>query len=356
MSDKTSIEWCDATVNIWQGCAKYAPGCDNCYAERDLARWGFDLWGKLKPRLYCSGWEKKLRSIDRKAQRLGRRLKVFINSESDFFEDHGGAVIDRETCRLYVHPSDRRGADIKAVVTHDPGFRSLEPLAVGTLRRWAFEVFDELKMVDVLLVTKRPENIVPFWVSRVELQTDLDEIDFRGNVWLLTSIATQADADRNIPLLFQARALSPVLGLSLEPLLARVDLHDAFYCQRLGPQDPYKKRMRCGIDWVIVGGESGGGARPCDVEWIRDVVTQCATADAPCFVKQLGSRPELHEVTSAAAKLFPAGVPAGAVCEGTFELHQSNFLAHKKGGDPAEWPADLRVRQFPKVLEGVNRR
>jgi protein gp37 len=85
------------------------------------------------------------------------------------------------------------------------------------------------------------------------------------------------------------------------------------------------------IDWVIVGGESGPGARPCDVAWIRSIVEQCRAAAVPCFVKQLGAQPE------------QSGTDARA--------HGSLLdLCDKKGGDPSEWPADLRVRRFPEEV------
>ena len=75
-------------------------------------------------------------------------------------------------------------------------------------------------------------------------------------------------------------------------------------------------------------GESGPGARPCNVGWIRDVVKQCQRVGVPCFVKQLGSNP-----------FFP-----------TTNL---NLLKHPKGGDPSEWPEDLRVRQFQQVEDAI---
>ncbi len=95
---------------------------------------------------------------------------------------------------------------------------------------------------------------------------------------------------------------------------------------------------------MIVGGESGPGARPCKVDWISDVVSQCKVASVPCFVKQLGS----FVVTDEAS---PDGWPAGtelltnpACTDGSLVK-----LKHKKGGDMTEWPTDLRVREFPKL-------
>jgi len=80
---------------------------------------------------------------------------------------------------------------------------------------------------------------------------------------------------------------------------------------------------------VIVGGESGPGARPLDVAWARSIVQQCRATGVPVFVKQLGSNPA------------PLRVEAGSVLERL-------WLRDRKGGDPAEWPEDLRVREFPR--------
>jgi hypothetical protein len=80
--------------------------------------------------------------------------------------------------------------------------------------------------------------------------------------------------------------------------------------------------------WVIVGGESGAGARPFDLAWARAIVAQCKAAGVPVFVKQLGAKP---------IRLARDG-------DG---FHEVPALRNKKGGDPAEWPEDLRVREFP---------
>lgn len=87
-----------------------------------------------------------------------------------------------------------------------------------------------------------------------------------------------------------------------------------------------------GIDWLIVGGESGPGARPCDLAWIRSLRDQCAAAGVACFIKQLGARP---------------------IFGGDFALKTGPMealgLRDSKGGNWNEWPADLRVREFPQV-------
>lgn len=118
------------------------------------------------------------------------------------------------------------------------------------------------------------------------------------NVWLGMSVEDRARKSR-IGILREAPA--GLRFLSVEPLL-----------EDLGtlPLDS--------VDWVIVGGESGGKARPCDVTWIRRIVAECRSAGVPVFVKQLGSR------------------PVGAV------------VKDRKGGAMEEWPEDLRVREMPK--------
>ena len=341
MAEKTKIEWCDATVNIWQGCVKVAPGCKNCYAERDVGRWGFDVWGKLKPRLLCSGWEGKLRALDRKAKRLGRKLKVFINSESDFFEDHRGVVIDRNN-----RPTEWK---------------------VHELRARAFEVFAELDGLIILLVTKRPENVpgmwsrnsnaaaANLWGKRTGVAGGLNASVARPNVWIGASISDQETAEKVVPELQKCRGLSPVLFLSIEPLLDSIELtylkHDRTgWIDALGGirRTALSQNVCPGIDWIIVGGESGPDSRLCNVEWIRSIVKQCRTAGVPCFVKQLGAKVVEYRKRSAASVLFPMGVPENVEVTGFVESNRTLSFRHRKGGDPAEWPADLQhVREFP---------
>lgn len=92
---------------------------------------------------------------------------------------------------------------------------------------------------------------------------------------------------------------------------------------------------KVGLDLVIVGGESGPGARPCDLAWIRSAVAQCKEAGVPCFVKQLGARPFDRTGTS--------GFQCAYGSDGFVGLR----LRNRKGGNPAEWPKDLRVREWP---------
>jgi protein gp37 len=153
------------------------------------------------------------------------------------------------------------------------------------------------------------------------------------NVWLGVSVEDQAAADERIPALLDTPAA--VRSLSCEPLLEPVDLEP--WLRRVATSGP-GWRMTGGsamaiadivLDWVIVGGESGPGARPCDVGWIRDIVGQCRAAEVPVFVKQAGSKPY-----------------------DDISLTDGRFLARlrlrdRAGRDMSEWPEDLRVREWP---------
>lgn len=270
----TAIQWCDHTFNPWRGCAKVAAGCTNCYAEALSVRnpGVLGVWGEQGTRVVASEamWRQPLQ-WDRQAQRDGVRRRVFCASLADVFEDRGDLVAPRT--RL-------------------------------------FALIDRTKHLDWLLLTKRPENVWQMWpmpLAASELVGIDDAANVISNVWLGTSVATQADAARNVPALLKYRSLAPVLFVSAEPLIERVDL------------SPWLPQL----DWLIVGGESGTNARRCNLAWIRKLRDQCQAAGVPYFVKQVGRR---------------AGLQLTAV---GFKFRDP------KGGDPAEWPEDLHVREFP---------
>lgn len=139
------------------------------------------------------------------------------------------------------------------------------------------------------------------------------------------SAANQADLDAGIADLLATP--SALRCLSLEPLIGPVDLTRLINPVGTNgkPLWPCAETLLFGIDWIITGGESGPGARPCDVAWIRSIVEQCKAAGVACFTKQLGKLP----------------------------AEDGRIVAHRfkspKCSDPSEWPADLRVREFPEV-------
>lgn len=273
MAENSKIEWTSHTFNPWIGCAKVSQGCARCYAEAQMDKWLHRAqWGPngTRTKTSASYWA-NLEKWDKKLNGSNRRERVFIASLADVFEKYDDSDI----------------------------------------AHWRFDLWDiieELQNLDILLLTKRPENILdctPYtWHNQAV--TDKTSHWARGpivaqwpkHVWTGTSIENNVVAQERLG------HLARVPGkhfLSLEPLLGPIDL---------GRPD--------GIDWIIVGGESGPNARPLEIEWIEDILRQCREADIPAFVKQLGG----HWAKSAGAK-------------------------HSKGGDPGEWPPALRVRMFP---------
>lgn len=182
--------------------------------------------------------------------------------------------------------------------------------------------------LDWLLLTKRPER--------------LSGTTFPRNVWLGVSVENQEQLMKRAQILYSIPA--KVRFLSVEPLLEEIDLLRPFIAQT-----PNDGRL---LDWLIVGGESGRGARPCHVNWIRKVVGQAKGAGVAVFVKQLGSDPRqdlsdaIPEADITRPDLDPADIAA-------WEHHRHNagiWLKDKKGGCFEEWPAglrDLQIREFP---------
>lgn len=186
----------------------------------------------------------------------------------------------------------------------------------------------------------------PSDLTRIERAMEAMDLDVwpLPNVWLGCSVEDQATADDRIPHLLETPAA--VRWVSYEPALEKVVfgrglIHKSACCkacvqnQNWCPACDRYSKSRPDLDWVVVGGESGPGAHPFDVEWARSVVGQCRAAGLPAFVKQLGARPYQLSGDGLMSNGEP---PVGAWLS----------LRDRKGGAPEEWPADLRVREFPK--------
>lgn len=327
MAEITKIQWTDHTFNPWIGCSKVHAGCTHCYAEADMDhRRGRVKWGPHGTRSrtsesYWRGpikWNKAAQSsfathhlepyVDDSdgggpecqschAPTSAHRQRVFCGSLCDVFEDWKGTIIDHEGEEITKGRVERYVAASGAVRMIQ------EMLTMDDLRAELFALIDATPFLTWQLLTKRPENVLKMWAG-----------GRRENVWLGTSISDQETADAAIPNLHQCRGLASKLFLSAEPLLGTIRLQHDY--------DGEKVRNWLGedssIDWVIIGGESGNQARECRVGWIRDLKDECQENGVACFVKQLG------KVTT-----HPA-------------------IVHAKGGDPSEWPSDLRVREFPE--------
>ncbi len=329
MGVDTKIEWTHHTFNPWIGCTKVHEGCTHCYAEAFAKRYGKAEWGPSGTRVKTSDayWRQPLK-WNKEAEASGERRRVFCASLADVFEDWQGPVSHSNGAVLM------RSTDgyVLGGEADDPRKR----VTLDDVRRDLFALIDATPWIDWLLLTKRPENVRRMWP-----QTPCDHCDeitcpphktgvldrlHRPNVWLGTSISDQHTADIWVPRLLECRDLVPVLFLSVEPLLGPVEIDEwlpAVDGTRAldgeGDDMPH-------ADWVIVGGESGHGARPCRVTWVRDIVNQCRDAGVPVFVKQLGANAE----------------------EG-YGCHRKLNLKDRKGGAIEEWPEDIRVREFPEA-------
>lgn len=211
------------------------------------------------------------------------------------------------------------------------------------------------------VLTKRPERMLDYMENRARAAWNAPRMNRSvfppRNIWLGTSVEDQESADERIPRLLSTPAA--VRWISAEPLLGPVDLKnmrsgtfnalDGIDFEDIGDirdAGDLSKSDMPGLDWVVAGGESGPGARSLDLRWIKSIVEQCNSAKVPIFVKQLGYRPWWDGVSTKAPAdhiyLEPCYMDEKAGWR--FDL-----MRDKKGGDPSEWPEDLRVREFPKA-------
>lgn len=327
----SNIEWTDATWNPVVGCTPVSPGCLNCYAATMAVRLeamgqkpyvGLTVKGKGAKGQRDRGTKGSSRAVFNGTvrmlpERLTEPLRwrkprmVFVDSMSDLFHEdvpfefidrvravmllcewHTFQVLTKRTSRMALYCASERDS---------------------LVARAMYEMVKELPKGHPAVARYRQISHAP--LPRAA-----------SNIWLGTSVEDQVRADERIPHLLRCPAA--VRFLSVEPLLGPVDLKLGSRGNDLRTRAPY-------IGWVIVGGESGPGARPCNVEWIESIVTQCKAAGVPVFVKQLGARPEyttMKHYGGRREQLMSNGGP----------------LRDRKGGDPAEWSERLRVREWPR--------
>lgn len=324
---ETSIEWCDYTFNPWRGCSKVAEGCRFCYAEVDLSVKMHGIkWGPQGTRVVTSPsyWKQPLK-WNREAERDGVRRRVFCASLADVFEDWAGPILTFKGEVLHQFGEPKRPKSQSDVLQGIDLERDFFATTLGDVRRDLFSLIDATPHLDWLLLTKRPENIRRMWP--LELRGSATDPGFRRNVWLGTSISCKKDLP-NIDHIYACSDLAPVRFVSAEPLI-----------EGLG------RLQLAGIDWLIAGGESGHNARPCEVAWIRSLLQQCQSASVPVFVKQLGANCITQIPAMRVAGATHGQGPNGMVPASTGLMK----FRDPKGGDMAEWPEDLRVRQFPEV-------
>lgn len=363
MSD-SKIEWTNKTWNPVRGCTRVSEGCRNCYAEAFGHRYsgpGKSWDGFVRDRR----WTGRVELVPSKLNEplsWQKPQRVFTCSMSDLFHE---SLSDDAITKVFAVMAAAPRHTFQ-VLTKRPE-RMREWMQPGreefVVDRWA-------QMYDVNLAT---EDVEPFpWPL--------------PNVWVGTSVEDRKTMESRVPVLREVLAAKRFL--SIEPLLE--DLGQIEHMLRVGtrwhlqmdisgalrnrsfhgiqhadgkPMTPreaeaellnlrdagwkyirvgnmcetFDSRLGCpghrmaGIDWVIVGGESGPGARTCNVDWIQAIVDQCKTSEVACFVKQLGAKAVVDAKYIDRHGNAPVGIQT----------------KHPKGGDPDEWPTCLRVRQFP---------
>lgn len=256
------IEWTERTWNPCRGCSAASPGCENCYAARFAMRFsgpGRPYAGLVRMTKGGPRWTGKvvLAPTATLLHPLSWRepLTVFVNSMSDLFHTELSdddidtvfgvmAAADHHCYQVLTKRADRL-----STWTQVPGRSDL--VAAAARRALTESGRDEEKAKGLIVRWPLP------------------------NVWVGVSVENQRWADARIPHLLSSSAA--IRFLSAEPLLGPIDLA------------PYLKDGSPRLDWVIVGGESGPGARPLELAWVRSIVAQCSAANVPVFVKQLGT-------------------------------------------------------------------
>lgn len=249
MGDKSAIEWTDATWNPVVGCSVTSPGCKNCYAMKMAGR--LDAMGvehyrgltrKVKGKAVWTGKTAEApMHILKQPQHWKKPRRIFVNSMGDLFHD-------------------------------------------GVPWHWldaVFTVMEKCPQHTFQVLTKNPERMRDY----------VRRFDVLPNVWLGVSVEDQRRANERIPALLETPAA--VRFVSCEPLLGPLDLrniqpHERYELDALTGYDFDQGTVGERLDWVIVGGESGPGARPMDPDWAHLLRDQCQAAGVPFMFKQWG--------------------------------------------------------------------
>lgn len=264
MSQKTQIQWTDATWNIARGCTKVDADCKYCYMYRDSM--DNTRYNPLQVVRTKTVFDMPLKYKETKSKCWDGRPLIFTCSLTDFFHED-----------------------------------------IDSYRQEAWDIIKKCPHLIFQILTKRPERIMDC------LPHDWGE--GWENVWLGTSVGSSHSAKRIYDL---TTVKSKMLFLSLEPLHGKIDLPDVMSHIIRDEYTP--------ISWVIVGGESGNDIgkykyRPCELNWIENIVNSCQRNNVPVFVKQMG----------------------------TYLAKQLNFKNDRHGGDINQFPSHLQIRQFPPL-------
>lgn len=352
MADHTPIEWTDATWNpirarnlktggVGHFCVHASPGCQFCYAERQQPRFRNPIRYAAQDRKTVEVFldEKKLLE----PLRWREPRMIFPCSMTDLFGDWvTDEMLDRVFAVMALCPQHtfqiltKRAERIREYL-NDPSFgMRVGGELMNAARGHAGAEAYVIDLTHRLTIERKP---LP-------------------NVWLGVSVEDQERADHRIPILLDTPAA--LRWISAEPLLGPVDIsrwldpfrqldadHKRGIARGMFNDDQVDDLRQRILDWIVVGGESGPRARPFDIGWARSIIAQCKAANVPVFVKQLGAR-VYDDSRKADMPPFPADAEPEDIAAYTRGFTRVYFN-HGKGGNPAEWPEDLRVREFPEI-------
>jgi len=355
MRHTTGIQWTHvegyvgATWNPTVGCSRVSPGCDNCYAFQlhdqryasnlRVAREAIQQFPAVD-----AGWRTGTALIELVRARLSQVPLLAPQYDRPFSQVQ---MLDekRLTAPLRTRKPHAYFVDSMADLFHEDVSRDFLDVVFGVMALSPQHIF--------MVLTKRPAWMRAYMLSSADaVEGTYDalaaERGWHGapfawplpNVWLGVSAEDQQRADERIPLLLDTPAA--MRFVSAEPLLGPIKFHNSqrswlrpWRPETLLPAVGYegdRKPWVPALDWLIIGGESGARARPFDFAWARDIVAQCRFAGVAPFVKQLGA--------------VPIGRWSADLHVGDESIHFR--LRNRHGSDVAEWPEDLRVREFPR--------
>ena len=257
----SKIEWTEKTWNPASGCTKISDGCKNCYAEKMAYR--LQAMG-------TKGYENAF-EVTLHPEKLDEPLKhkkptmYFVCSMGDLFhKDVPFDYIDQIFAIMALTPQHTY-----QVLTKRP----------ERMR----EYFERLKINNVYYLKVPWENLP---VSKGYGDLFVANPPF-ANVWLGVTAENQEQADKRIPILLDTPAA--LRFVSIEPMLGEISLEKQ-HRKMVGdkPAYPCSENYLFDLDWVIVGGETGAGARPLQYEWVKDIQAQCKAANVPFFFKKWG--------------------------------------------------------------------
>jgi protein gp37 len=339
----SKIQWCDDTVNVVEGCEQVDTDCRSCYAMGMAARFAQDQvtarresdgapmetkpghyagLARLSPGRRLPQWTGEVRLcpdvLDKMFWRLLRAReprRQFLCSMGDIFHrEVPDAFLDEVFARIAILESRR------APVASFLGDQRDHPIYMLTKRPERAAAYTNAPDVE-----ERIERAARAFIERARGTLSPHQAAFiaprKGTVgqlcgftmpaWplrsvvLITSAGTQEGAEARVPWLLRCKAA--MRGVSCEPMTGPVS---------------FARWLGSGLlRWMILGGESGEDARPCELHWMDVVAEDCRRAGVPLFVKQLG-----HDL---ARRLGRDG----------------------KGGKLEDLPEHLRIRQFPRILE-----